>query len=185
MQPPGPQAAGSAAAPRTRPIDEAPAHAARAAELLMATPSALSQLAPDEARQVVALMRLVSFPAGTVLFREGDRSGTSYLLLVLEGEVTVDLGVGSAAESVAISALGPGSIIGEMSLIDAAPRSAQCTAMSPVVAAGLSRGGLQRLIDEHPKVAAKLLLLLAQRLADRLRTLGQQMQIYAQLGSAR
>jgi CRP/FNR family cyclic AMP-dependent transcriptional regulator len=178
-------AAGTGPGPRTRPIDEAPAQAARAVELLRSSPATLSQLDAAEARHIVALMRLVSFPTGTVLFREGDRSGTSYLLLLLEGEVTVDLGIGSGAESVTISALGPGSIIGEMSLIDGAPRSAQCTAMSPIVAAGLSRGGLQRLLEEQPRVAAKLLLILAQRLADRVRALGQQMQIYAQLTGAR
>ena len=172
--------AGAHPAPRTRALDEVPALVARAAELLC-TPSALAPLSIDEARQVAAFMRLVSFPTGTVLFHEGERAGTSYLLLILEGQVTVDVGASLGADSVTISAIGPGSIIGEMSLLDGAPRSAQCTAMSPIVAAGLSRGGLERLLEEHPKVAAKLVIGLAQRLADRVRALGQQVQIFAQL----
>lgn len=166
-------------APRTRPIEDNPQLATRAAELLR-TPSALEPLTPEDARQVVAFMRQVTFPAGAVLFREGERAGTSYMLLLLEGEVSVDLGAGGS-DSVTLSALGPGSILGEMSLLDNAPRSAQCTAISPVVAAGLSRGGLEKLVEEHPKVAARLLIALAQRLADRVRALGQQVQIYAQI----
>lgn len=182
--PPTASASGGGAAhsaPRTRPIEENPIQAVRAVELLR-TPSALEPLTPEDARQVVAFMRLVTFPAGSVLFREGDKAGTSYMLLILEGEVNIDVGAQPGTESVTISALGPGSILGEMSLLDNAPRSAQCTAISPVVAAGLSRGGLERLVEEHPKVAARLLIALAQRLADRVRSLSQQLQIYAQIG---
>jgi CRP-like cAMP-binding protein len=67
--------------------------------------------------------------------------------------------------------------MGEMSRIDGAPRSAQCTALGPVLAAGLSRRGLEQLIDEAPRAAAKLMTGLAQRMADRLRALGQQGQM--------
>lgn len=174
-----PQGAANPQSPRTRPIEDNPVLVARATQLLR-TPSALEPLTPEDARQVVAFMRQVNFPGGAVLFREGERAGTSYMLLILEGEVSVDLGAGGA-ESVTLSALGPGSILGEMSLLDNAPRSAQCTAISPVVAAGLSRGGLEKLVEEHPKVAARLMIAIAQRLADRVRALGQQVQIYAQI----
>lgn len=174
------QPAAAALAPRTRPLEEVPALAARAAELLC-LPSAVAPLALAEARQIVAYMRLVTLPTGAVVFHEGERAGNSYMLLLLEGQVTVDLGAVAASDSVTISAIGPGAIIGEMSMLDATPRSAQCTAMSPIVAAGLSRVGLERLIEEHPKVAAKLAISLAQRLAERVRALGQQLQIYAQL----
>ncbi|MBI3369783.1 MAG: cyclic nucleotide-binding domain-containing protein [Burkholderiales bacterium] len=166
---------------RTRPIAETPAYAERAAQLL-GTPQAMVQLDADDARQVVRMMRLVSFAKGTVLFREGDDSALSYLLLLLEGEVSVDSGEGGPADdAVAISVLGPGSIIGEMALLDGAPRSASCTALSTIHAAGLSRRGLELLIAEQPRVAAKLMVGLSQRLADRLRGLGRQIQVYAQL----
>lgn len=166
--------------PRTRPLDETPALAERAAQMLR-TPQAMVQLDAADARHVVRLMRLVSFPKGTVLFREGDDSASGYLLLLLEGEVSVDTAESGPAEAVAISVLGPGSIIGEMALLDGAPRSASCTALSPIHAAGLSRRGLELLIDQHPGVAARLMVGLSQRLADRLRALSQQIQLYAQL----
>ena len=160
---------------RVRPLSELPALAQRAAELLV-TPQTRLPLTPTEAAHVVAQMGVVQFPPGATLIREGDEQRTGHLLLLLEGEVQVDTG------EVPISVLGVGNIIGEMSLIDGAPRSAQCTALGPVLAAGLSRRGLEQLIEEQPRAAAKLVTGLAQRLADRLRALGQQVQMLRQIG---
>ena len=169
--------------PHLRPFAAVPALAARAAELLVMR-TALPPLTADEARRIVAYMRLNEFPAGAVLFNEGERSGTNYMLLLLEGRVAVGLIGGPDAEEVPISELGAGNIIGEMALLDDEPRSAQCTALSPVIAAGLSRRELERLFDEHPRLAAKLLAGLAQRLGDRVRALSLQMQVYASRAAA-
>jgi CRP-like cAMP-binding protein len=165
-----------------RPISEQPALAERACELLC-TPHAMAQLTPVEATLVVAQMWLIPYPAGAVVFREGEQGRSAHLLLLLEGELGVDTGASGRPDVVAISVLGPGSIVGEMTLLDGAPRSATCTAHSPVLAAGLSRKGLERLIAEHPRVAAKLLVGLASRIAERLRALGEQIQFYAALAA--
>ncbi len=169
----------AAGGPRTRPLDETPALAQQAVTLLR-TPQALVALTDDDARHVIPYMRLVSFAAGTTVFREGDDAGTSYLLLLLEGEVSVDAG---RENPVPISVLGPGSIIGEMALLDGAPRSASCTAVSAVRAAGLSRRGLELLLDEHPQVAARLIAGLGQRIAERLRALGDQLLMYGEVNA--
>jgi CRP/FNR family transcriptional regulator, cyclic AMP receptor protein len=168
-------------ATRLRPVTDLPALAERAAELLR-TPLTRLPLTADEAGHVVAQMGMIPFPAGSTVLREGEGQRADYLLLLLEGEVQVESRGHGVGDAVTISVLGPGSIIGEMSLLDGAPRSATCIAMGKVLAAGLSRKGLELLIDEQPRAAAKLLMGLAQRLADRLRALGQQLQIYAQLG---
>ena len=160
-------------------MDETPALAAQAAALLRNN-RALLTLTEDEARQVLPFMRLTTFPKGTALLREGDGTTSSYMLLVLEGDVAVDTG-GSPFSTVPISVLGAGDVIGEMALFDGAPRSANCTALSVVQAAGLSRKGLELLVETHPKVAAKLILSLAQRMAERLRALGQQLQMMTEL----
>ncbi len=70
-----------------------------------------------------------------------------------------------------------------MALLDGAPRSATCTAVSAVQAAGLARRGLERLIDEHPRVAARLMVVLAQHMAERLRALDDQLRMYGQIHS--
>jgi CRP-like cAMP-binding protein len=168
--------------PRLRRLTEQPMMAERAIDHLR-TPGALLQLDPTEAALLAAQMQLLTFPAGAVLYREGDHHGPTYMLLLLEGAVSVDTGGSGAVDSVAISVLGAGSIIGEMTLLDGAPRSASCTAIGPVLAAGLSRKGLEALLDEQPRVAAKLMVGLATRMADRLRALGEQIQFYARLAA--
>jgi CRP/FNR family transcriptional regulator, cyclic AMP receptor protein len=167
---------------RVRPLAELPALAERAAALL-SEPKSMVQLTLAEARLVVARMGLVTYPAGATLLREGAESASGHMLLLLEGEVSVDSHGETAA--VALSVISQGEIIGEMALLDGAPRSASCTAMSAVQAAGLSRKGFEELMAEHPVAAAKLVVVLATRIADRLRAVSQQVHVYAQMAADR
>jgi hypothetical protein len=64
---------------------------------------------------------------------------------------------------------------------DGAPRSATCVAVSAVQAAGLSRQGLERLVEQHPEVAAKLMIALPTRISDRLRAMADHLRVYARL----
>jgi CRP-like cAMP-binding protein len=143
----------------------------------------VAPLTPAEAALVASRMGLVSFPPGAMLMREGADSASGHMLLILEGEVSVDATSSSSPEALALSVLGPGDIIGEMALLDGAPRSASCTAASQVQAAGLTRKGLESLMAEHPVVAAKLVVVLATRISDRLRAVAQQVQMYAELAA--
>jgi len=170
---------------RVRPLSDLPMLAEKAAGML-SQPKAPVHLSLAEARQVVARMGMVSFPPGTTLLREGAESASGHMLLLLEGEVSVDSeAAGGPATPLALSVIGPGEIIGEMALLDGAPRSVSCTAVSAVLAAGLSRRGLEELMAEYPVVAAKLVVVLATRIADRLRAVSQQVQLYAQLAAER
>lgn len=168
---------------RVRPLIELPSLAEVAAGML-SRPKAMVQLTLDEARLIAAGMGLVTFPAGATLLREGAESASGHMLLILEGEVSVDSeSAGGPDAPLALSVLGPGEIIGEMALLDGAPRAVSCTAVSAVLAAGLSRRGLEDLMAAHPVVAAKLVVVLATRIADRLRAVSQQVQVYAQLAA--
>lgn len=164
------------------PLANFTAQAKHATELLR-MPQAQLNLSPADAAWVIAHMRLVHFEKGMTLIREGDDTQVDYLLLLLDGDVSVETGLGGSPDAVAMSVVGPGSVIGEMALLDGAPRSVSCIALSPVQAAGLSREGLDRLIELHPHAAAKLLVVLASRIADRLRALGEQLQMYAKLSA--
>jgi CRP-like cAMP-binding protein len=170
---------------RIRPLSELPVLAEKAAGML-SHPKAVVHLTLPEARQVVARMGLVSFPPGTTLLREGAESASGHMLLLLEGEVSVDSeAAGGPQAPLALSVIGSGEIIGEMALLDGAPRAVSCTAVSAVQAAGLSRKGLEELMAEQPVVAAKLVVVLATRIADRLRAVSQQVQLYAQMAAER
>lgn len=170
-----------AGGPRQRPLLENPALAARAVELL-ATHSSLGELTPADARRVVNHMGLVNLPRGYTIYEEGDMQNTEQMILVLTGEVSVEMADLGKPDAVTVSVVGAGNILGEMGLLDGAARSATCKAVSDVSAATLSRDALKRLLEEHPKVAALLLVAISQRLADRLRALGDQLKLYARLG---
>ena len=148
---------------------------------LLRTPTALAPLSPEESACVVSFMRLVGFKPGATVIREGDQQETGYMLLLLSGEVSVQRSDAGDHEPLVISVLGPGNLIGEMGLLDGAPRSATCLATSRIEAAVLSRGALNQLIEQHPQVGAKFMVALSQRMAERLRATGQQVGMYAQL----
>lgn len=154
------------------------AHAA--AELLRA-PTALMQLSEAEALTVVGFMRPRRFKAGTTIIRQGEADNTGFMVLVLGGEITVERLQASRTEPVTLSVLGPGSLIGEMALVDGEARSASCTASTDVTCAVLTREALETLIAEQPATAAKLMTAIASRLAERLRESGQKLQVYARL----
>jgi CRP/FNR family cyclic AMP-dependent transcriptional regulator len=128
---------------RLRIIAGSPA-ADRAAELL-AAPTALMQLQPQEARTIVTYMQPHRVAEGTIFIKEGDDENTDFMLLVLDGEVTVETQVANRAAPITVTVLGPGSLIGELGLVDGSPRSASCTALTDLRSAILTRDGLMPL----------------------------------------
>lgn len=155
----------------------------RAAHLLTA-PSALVQLALEEARVVVGYMTPRFFAAETTFIREGDADDDGFMALVLDGEVVVESITVSRTEPLTIKVLGPGSLVGEVGLVDKAPRSASCTASTDVLCAILTRDALEALILASPSIGAKLLLAIAANLAERLRDNARKLRLYAKLAKA-
>ena len=155
----------------------------RAAALLI-TEGALVELSAADARTVVGYMRPQLARAGEVVIREGETRYSDFMALLLDGEVTVESSVAAAHDSMVVSVLGPGSLIGDMAIIDGAPRSATCTAATDLALAVLKRDALTRLIDDHPAVAARLLLAVAKRMADHLRETNRKLITFAQVGKA-
>jgi CRP/FNR family cyclic AMP-dependent transcriptional regulator len=155
----------------------------RAAEMLSA-PSALLQLDHQEARTVIAYMRPHRIPEGTTFIREGNTDQTDFMLLVLDGEVTVESIVVSRTAPITVTVLGPGSLIGEMGLLDGAPRSASCTAMSDLRCAILTRDALTQLLNDDPRTAAKLMMAISLRIAQRMRENQDKLKLYVQLTQA-
>jgi CRP/FNR family transcriptional regulator, cyclic AMP receptor protein len=151
-----------------------------AAQMLHA-PGALFQLTPHEARTIVSYMQPHRVPEGTTFIKEGDRAGSDFMMLVLDGEVTVETIVVSRTAPITVSVLGPGSLIGEMGLVDGEPRSASCTAGSRLLCAILTREAMGQLLDDDPRTAAKLILAIAHRIAERMREGSEKLKLYVQL----
>lgn len=172
-----------------RPVNDRRARASasgtarRAAELLRSA-NALIQLSESEALTVVAYMELRRCAEGEAIIRQGDSGGSGddgFMALVVEGEVTVEALNVSRVDAQTVNVLGPGHLMGEMSLMDGAARSATCTASTEVRCAVLTRDALEALIAEEPATAAKLLSAVALRLSRRLREADSKLQLYSQL----
>ena len=151
---------------------------------LLITPNGLAELSLADAREVVGFMRPKRVSAGTVFIQEGEALHVDDMMLILEGEATVEYEVSSPTETMVVSILGPGGLIGEMGLLDGSPRSATCTATTDLAVAVLTRAALLQLIDECPDVAARLLLTISKRLSDRLREANRRLRTFAQLSRA-
>ncbi|MEY2953933.1 MAG: hypothetical protein RLZZ401_2020 [Pseudomonadota bacterium] len=154
--------------------------AALAARMLTA-PSALMQLSLAEAQVVVRYMCPQMIPEGTMFIREGESQDIGFMVLVLDGEVTVESIVVSRVSPITVTVLGPGSMHGELGLIDGLPRSASCTASSNVRCAILTREALEELLKDDPRIGAKLMMAIAMRIGERLRDNTEKLKKYVQL----
>jgi CRP-like cAMP-binding protein len=108
---------------------------------------------------VAGLARETSYPAGTVLTREGD-AGDRFIVLT---DGTADVTQGDRL----LRTLGPGDFLGEISLIDGGPRTATVTATAPIEALEVDRDGFERLMADHPSLRFDLVSALTQRLRQR------------------
>lgn len=154
-----------------------------AARLLIA-PTALMQLTREEALTVVSYMTPRKIAEGTTFIKQGDESDTGYMMLLLEGEVTVENIVVSRRTPVTVTVLGPGSLMGEMGLVDGQARQASCTATTASRCAVLTRAALEKLGEDDPQTATKLMFAVSLRIAERLRETSEKLKMYTQLVQA-
>lgn len=110
--------------------------------------------------------------AGAVLFQRGD-AGEDMLILV-SGRVRLSISTAAGKELV-LRHLGPGEVLGEFSLIDGEPRSADATVTEPTAAIVLHRHGFDRVAAAHPQLG----LALARHLCRLLRQTNYQMESIA------
>jgi CRP-like cAMP-binding protein len=172
----------------TENLDEIPmgrgVSGAELAAQLLSSPEALTGLTMEEASVVVRYMTARFFAADTTFIREGDAGGSGFMALLVEGDVVVERVNVSRTAPVTIRVLGPGSLIGEIGLVDREPRSASCTAATDIWCAILTREGIETMIARDPMVAARLLLGVSAHIAERLRDTNRQLKLYARLATA-
>jgi CRP-like cAMP-binding protein len=104
-----------------------------------------------------------SFEPGQVVFREGDRSDTCYVVHVGRARAVHDHGDG---RTITLATFGPGDIFGELALFEDERRSATVEALEPTSALAVLGPDMRRLMAEHPQIAMRLLVALARRLRE-------------------
>lgn len=98
----------------------------------------------------------VNVEAGRVLARQGGLG--LEVFLVLEGEARVE------QDGRMIARVGPGEVLGEVSLIDQKPRSATVIADTPMVLLVVPSRSFAALLDEVPALRRKVMVALCERL---------------------
>jgi len=95
---------------------------------------------------------------GKVLTRQGETGDE--LILIADGTASVK------ANGKELARRGSGDVIGEMGLIDGRPRSATVTAETSMTLLVIERRAFNKLLDEIPGLARKLLVELSSRLRE-------------------
>ena len=127
---------------------------------------------PQELEQLARYMSCYRAGAGSEIIREAENG--DYMLLILVGSIEI-VKLDARGLPVRIAVVGPGKILGEMSLIDGEPRLASCMALTEVEFAVLDRATLSSLITEEPRVGVKLMVELLMLASQRLRTVTAQL----------
>lgn len=99
---------------------------------------------------------LQKYPAGEVIFVEGEPGKTMYV--VLEGEVNI------LVSDKVLDVAGPGDLVGEMALIDSSARSATAIAKEDCVLVPVDERQFLRMVDQTPIFALNVMKVLADRL---------------------
>jgi hypothetical protein len=129
----------------------------RGADLLAQVPL-FEGLSRRHLKQIAERADEISFRQGETIV-EADQPGGSFFVIV-EGEVRVVRGDRTIARA------GPGEFFGEISLLDGGPRTASVIAETPVVAIRLFKASFDKIVREEPRVAGKILVVVARRLRE-------------------
>ncbi len=109
----------------------------------------------------------VSFDAGAPLVRQGHPADGAYIIESGDANVMTALPGGGEA---AVAKLGPGSVLGEMALLESGTRSATVIAHSPVASHFIERDGFRVLLAQRNRAAftiqSRIMLTLCQRLRE-------------------
>jgi CRP/FNR family cyclic AMP-dependent transcriptional regulator len=123
----------------------------------------LTALPPELLRGLFAKARTSSLAADQMLFLSGDPGDGCYR--VDEGLLKVSVGAPDGGERI-LAILGPGSIVGELSMIDGAPRSASVCALRESKLSFVSRATFEAFSQANPELCRQVMTLLARRLRD-------------------
>lgn len=116
------------------------------------------------------------FPAGTVLFREGERGNVMYV--VVRGEVELRRQIGAtpafpgSGERV-LAVLAPGQFFGEMALLKDRPRSATAVVRHDARLLVIGATTLEAMLRARPEIALRIIT----TLTDRLENANQQIEL--------
>ena len=133
---------------------------------MLAECTVFDSFSSEELRTTAPFFSLKNIDSGKVLFREGD-PGT-YMGIIHSGKVSVRK-VDTNNEPFQVALLTANKTFGEMAVLDGERRSATCVTKTPCTLLLLSTQSLDRMVDEIPAIATKVIRAVAVSLSRRLR----------------
>lgn len=128
--------------------------------------------------RLVAMSTEIQLKPGDYLMHEDEIGDAMYVIL----EGTLQVRKKAADTDVVLAVRGPGDVLGEMSVLDQAPRVASVIVLTPVRAMVIDQETFMALIDWSPSAARSILKMFAQRIRSISATL-QQREKMASLGT--
>jgi len=106
--------------------------------------------------ELALLMKEVSQEGGTVIFREDDHGDCMYI--IYSGDIQINVG------KTTVAILREKEVVGELSLLDAEPRSATAIAKTDCVLFKIEQEPFYELINSRPEIARGFIKILCNRL---------------------
>ena len=135
-------------------------------EDLLSKVPAFGSLTTRELKEVGAIVHKRQYRTGEPVFYQGDPGLGMYM--IQEGEVSIALGSKDALEE-ELATLTEGDFFGEIALMDESPRTANAICKSDCTLIGFFRPDLFELIEKKPRLGTKIVIKLAEIIAQRLR----------------
>jgi sulfate permease, SulP family len=111
-------------------------------------------------------LQRASYQHGDVIFREGDPGGEVFILT----KGTASAFLQSLDGTIRLATFAPGTVFGELAILDGGQRSATVVADEDLVCFVLTMSNFTALTERNPSVAVRILAAIGRELSARLRT---------------
>jgi CRP/FNR family transcriptional regulator, cyclic AMP receptor protein len=120
-------------------------------------------LSQDERTELYGRLRRRRYRKGEMIFLRGDLGRDLYV--IESGAVRICLTTEDGKE-ITLALLGQGEFFGELALLDGEPRSSDAVSMEASQFLLLERSDFLQFVEEHPRVAHRVMAVLSRRLRD-------------------
>jgi CRP/FNR family cyclic AMP-dependent transcriptional regulator len=117
-------------------------------------------LSPEGLATAASLLRDIHLKKGQVLFQRGDKAGA--LFVIIRGTIEISA-ADTSGHRIVLNYLGPGQCLGEISILDGQPRSANAAAATACHLVSLQSETVDELNREYPEFGLGLARLLVER----------------------
>ena len=119
-------------------------------------------LSPEDLKQVADIAREQWFPDGAILCRAGEEGNAMYI--IVSGKVRVQKDTDGNEKDLAIR--GEGDFVGEMAIIESAPRMATLRALTELRVLVIDSDSFSAIIRDRPEVSISVMKTLSRRLRE-------------------